>query len=234
MAIRYRVYPGEEQTHVIAVGKEITPDSPGTGADIGKHPVAEMMVEKAKEIPNFNPHVKTVQGIENHNGLSYQWNEAHEDWAEMRTDHHPTELFTHRPPQITYAMSDPRVRHTIPTMVGLAMQHDKPGMASGQIMADNSLSPHSSKLSQRAAKRGLNVIGDPRNPGMERDEYSDADFPDRTMWKNDIDRRYPIEASPEQVHSARQWVRGQLRPAKPLPSAASSPQFKYVQGQFDL
>lgn len=233
MTISYRVYPGEQQVHVLAAGKEINHLGSGSNRppeESGQVPVAEMMVEKAKELPNFNTNAVQAWGDWKHNGLSYHWNEAHEDYAETRTDHHPTELFTHRPPQITYAMSDPAMRHTIPTMVGLALQHDPAGMASGKIMADASLTAHSSKLSQRAAKRGLGIVADPRNTGMEADDVDNA-FPSRTMWPTDVERRYPIKATPEEVTQARQWVRDKVRPPREPKRGTPPPSVPgYVQG----
>lgn len=76
--------------------------------------------------------------------------------------HYQHQMFEHQPMEITEAFSDPRVRHTIPTLVGLAMTRFREGMPT---VSDN-LSIHSSKLAANAVGRGL---AEPHefNPNME-------------------------------------------------------------------
>lgn len=137
----------------------------------------------------------------------------------------PTELFTHRPPQIETAYVDPSIRHTLPTMVMLGMQrmgaeHDTP-------MADYSLSPYSSKLSRAAHERGL-AVGHPDNPDMSTEHhYSDDgystddmydDMPDYLVAPRTVSDFLPKRmdaVSPEDIQRARTALKNRLRKPKP-------------------
>lgn len=144
----------------------------------------------------------------------------------MSTTETPTELFTHTPPQITSAHVDPSLRHSVPTMVALALQRS----GGRTIMADSSLSRFSSRLSKNAAKRGLPVVGDPKNPNMGTTSTYEQSISRKTVHINPHDE-FSMErhfgdgndpVSDEDVRSARTTVRNMLRPTKKL----TSPQFK--------
>lgn len=122
----------------------------------------------------------------------------------------PTELFSHVSPQIKGAYVDPTLRHTLPTMVGLAMrsmgaEHDTP-------VADSSLTNFSSALSRNAAKRGL-ATPHPSNLAMNA-TYMHGEMPRNTMSADRVPTEGEVPTS--EVAAARTWVRDRIRGTQPV------------------
>lgn len=124
-----------------------------------------------------------------------------------------TELFTHHSPEVEEAFVDPSLRHAVPTMIGMAMkalgaEHDIP-------TASNDLSEWSSRLSQKAAARGL-AKGHKDNPSMGVTNKIDMSAQLVHMFKTrtgEYENPYPgnDEATPEEVSSARSWARSRVK-----------------------
>lgn len=169
------------------------------------YPMGTVAMVAGKELPNFS----TSLSGEQQSSAEYH---AHSREASRNP---PRELFTHVSPQVISAFSDPRMRHTIPTMIAIGMkalgaEHDVP-------MADYSLSAHSSKLSKNAANRGL-AVPDPGNPRMRTGDEGSGRV-------SDMRRRFAVnlpnpkaqgvvgtEWVPEhEVAAGREWVRNRLR-----------------------
>ncbi len=165
-----------------------------------EYPIADLTMAPSKEVPNYMTGPETVRG-------KYYSSVLQRDtyYPRYRPDRHePDELFTHVPPQIKFAYSDPSMRHTVPTMVGIAMR----GMGNEREtpMADSSLTDFSSRLSQKAAKRGLAVA----HPGNRNMESSGNDgMPTRSTYNLDP---WGMNQVPDaEVSAARHWVRGRIR-----------------------
>ena len=204
------------------VGAEVTAVS-STPNEWGEHPGAELSMSSAIEEPNFST-----------NYGHYDVSDEYEDISGRDDD--PTELFTHVPPQIRGAYSDPRIRHALPTMVGLAMNHL--GSHADVPMADYSLTPFSAALSRNAVERGL-AVPHYWNREMETDGTIDDDSgewvndkPDvssmrrRTVGSPDLEPEYYGDAaSSRQVSDARSWVKSRLQATK---AVRGESQFKDV------
>lgn len=204
MAIKYFTKKDDRGIHVMSASTV-----PKYGF-VSSHPAGEIYMSKPAELPNFwGSHQQITRDFVREN----PGKEA------------PTELFTHRSPQIDRAYVDPAIRHTLPTMVMLGMQqmgaeHDTP-------MADSSLSPYSSKLSRAASTRGL-AVPHPDNPDMSTEDHYNSDeydmdnmyedMPDRTISARAINEYIPKRmdvVSPEDVQRARTALKNRLRKPKP-------------------
>lgn len=206
MAILYHTAPpdgtfGDPEFDVRAVSTKPRGNHP---ADY-EYPTADLTMAPSKEVPNYETGQEMVRGK-----LYSDVIRRSVDYPRYRPDRHePDELFTHVPPQIKFAYSDPSMRHTLPTMVGIAMrvmgaEHDTP-------MADSSLTDFSSRLSQNAAKRGL-AVAHPGNQDME--SSGNEGMPSRTT--QDVDPSWMTRVSDTDVSAARHWVRSRVRgEAKP-------------------
>lgn len=132
---------------------------------------------------------------------------------ERDNDPEPTELFKHHPAKITSASIDPRIRHALPTMAMIGL--DKAGGKT--IMADDSLSQYSSRLSQNAVKRGFPVVGADKNPEMK--QTSTTSFQPLSITEGspialeDTLGRGLQDVPDRDVARARGAVRNMLRPA---------------------
>ena len=190
-------------------GVDVTAISPKPEVS-GLHPYATLSIGNPREVPNFetwaNNYGKTSE---------YQHITGRDD--------DPTELFTHVPPEISGAYADPKIRHALPTMVGLAMH--KLGAQFDVPMADSSLTPYSAALSKNAVNRGL-AVPHYDNPEMETEGEFDHDTGEWVNTRPNV-RGMPRmraetllintnfhgpAASPQQVADARSWVKGRLRP----------------------
>jgi hypothetical protein len=77
--------------------------------------------------------------------------------------HAPSELFHNMPAQVIGAFSDPKMKATMPTLLGLAGQHtlDRTGRLP---MPDSSLSSQSAPMVQKVVSRGAALPVNPENP----------------------------------------------------------------------
>lgn len=202
MAIQYNVNRLRNRVDVQAVSDKHRPDG---------YPAAELSVQRSVERPNFQT---DYYGY----GPSDQFYDHNDEYDE------PTELFTHVPPSIMSAYSDKSLRHTLPTMIGIAMNDMKAGK--DVPMAGMSLTKYSSALSRNAVDRGL-AIPHYLNPHMESDddEWDDdigemvpaqpkaSEIPSRTV---PTVRPYYMEpVSDAEVAAGRQWVRSKIRGSEP-------------------
>lgn len=171
------------------------------------YPTADLTMSPSKEVPNY------MVGRDMLRGKIYD-NVIMRDtyYPRYRPDRHePDELFTHVPPHIKFAFSDPSMRHTVPTMVGIAMRGM--GATNETPMADNSLTDFSSRLSRNAAKRGL-AVAHPGNKDME--SSGSEGMPERSTY--DIDPSWMTRVPDTEVSAARHWVRSRIRgEAAPAP-----------------
>lgn len=162
----------------------------------GGYPAARVVMTPPEEVTNFE---------QTGDRLVFRRTQDYVDNTPPRSGQ-PTELFTHVSPQVVGAHSDPRMRHTIPTLIGLGMktfgaEHDVP-------MADSALTQYSSRLSRKAAGRGL-AVANPDNVEMVGDKYSNEISPRRQF--DPIDDDDPYRVSESEVADARSWVRDRLR-----------------------
>jgi hypothetical protein len=210
MPISYRIDNPEEKGHrgSVRVMSHSEPDATGLV------PWANITVSPPEEVPNFSGRRLSHEYVDTHSvPVPGTFNPSTD--RELPNDkRHPSELFTHISPQIKAAYSDPSLRHTLPTMVGMAMhalhaEGDKP-------MADNLLTKFSSSLSRNAVKRGLavphpqNVEMTPDSAGLSRTFPLQRTSPDRLMQSYGESIGYR-EARSDEVSTARSWVKGRLR-----------------------
>ena len=203
--INYFSSRNRELTNTVVVGAKHN--------EWGTLPTGEVLMTNAKEVPNFS-----------------QWSyerSAQDIWS--KDDHnHSTELFQHQPSQILSAHFDPSIRHTMPTAVAIGAERAGSRTRNGglgQIQADSSLTYRSAELSKRAAKKGLNVVGDESNQEMWTPEVRPSTmYPEREAdvgldpSTDDFIRTHGeglTRASREDVASARQSVRTSLRNLHP-------------------
>lgn len=181
-----------------------------------QHAAGDIFVISPQETPNFMGQHQAVA----------------EHFAESNPgQEHPTELFSHSPPYVFSAYVDPSIRHTMPTMVALAV--NKMGAAHDTIMSADSLTAYSSRLSRAANSRGMSVP-DPQNATMSANSTAQdlpyADMPERTigpLWLAEGMPRNMEEATPDEVAQARQSVKDRLRKSK------RTPQVKRGASQFE-
>lgn len=209
MAIKYFSKRDEDGVRVTVAS---TVPKPGYG---GSHAAGDISMSAPKELPNFWGHDQQI---------------TRDFVRENPGKRDPTELFTHRPPQIESAYVDPSIRHTLPTMVMIGMQrmgaeHDTP-------MADSSLSMYSSKLSRAARGRGL-AVAHPHNPDMSTQRFSGDDYhstddmyedmPEHLVGPRAVAEFIPKSmdtVSPEDVQRARTALKNRLRKPKPTVRAS--------------
>lgn len=131
---------------------------------------------------------------------------------------HPETLFHHEPARTTINEADVHesLRHTFPVMAQLIKQ-DYPNH---RLTAAHDLSPHSSKLSKAAHKRGL-VDPHPYNPSFK--VTNNMDFSDSNTI-SEVDSVH-AEVSEERVKRAKGELRETLRGQSPKKSL--SPQFDH-------
>jgi hypothetical protein len=176
-----------------------------------EHPVGQISVESAREVPNFVRDRYTRELKEN-------------EFANYRADP-PTELFNHRPPQVALAFVDPALKHTVPTAIGLAVLRQ--GAQHDSLMADSTLTRFSSHLAQKAASKGLPIVGHPDNPYMLNNSGPPEAEEERSPWDADPLHHEPMTdgpmnilwktrnaqiASPHEVREAKGFIRSMLRP----------------------
>lgn len=218
MAVTYRTQKGPGGVSVFATSDQWE-EHQITGQ--AGYPTGFVGVARSHERPNFAqyddrwtpPSERGLVSLDHH--------------LEMGGTGEPTELFTHYPPKVGVAFVDPKLRHHVPTMVGIAMhamgdQHDK-------VMADESLTQFSSRLARNAVDKGL-AVPHPHNPNME----ASSDTPRAPRMARRLDNVSVPPGDPvsrRQVTQAKEWVRSRLRPDTPLPHAAQGQQ---LQGQMQL
>lgn len=205
MAIQYHTMRDEDgEVSVRAIHPKNTREAFDNG-----HPIADLYMKPPREVPNFveSPSQPGKQVINS----EYPWHNPGK-WQ-------PDELFSHVPPQISGAFADPRMRHTLPTMVGIAM--NRMGASKDVPMADSSLTEYSSALSRNAVERGLAVphyFNRNMTAGNETEDeegntiYQAPDvsnMPERTSWDTAMYGWDPVPHT--EVAAARQWVREKVR-----------------------
>lgn len=195
-----------------------------------------VMVRTGREEPNFGVYSRPL--FSNNGDFA-----RHEDgrvktetkYSPVHEGTAPTQLFTHHSPVIEEAFVDPSLRHAVPTMIGMAMkavgaEHDTP-------TASNDLSEWSSRLSQKAAARGL-AKGHKDNPNMGTTNNIDMSAQRVYMFKDHTGEyekpfRGSEEATPEEVSSARAWVRDRISASRGTPSRPQKPQINRGDSQFE-
>lgn len=138
---------------------------------------------------------------------------------------HPT-LFHQDPMVISSLFSDPKMTHTVPTLLGLA--HNQSG---GFISPSHDLSPYSSKLAKKGMEKGW-VVPNEDNPHAyitNSNSFHPYQFPDEPSMHG--------EAVPEgEVKAARGTVRKLLRDGKSKtdtsPEQAPAPKPAHLSSQF--
>jgi hypothetical protein len=207
MAIRYHSTPFDDEFSKFFDVRAVSTTPRGEHPADYEYPIADLTMSPSKEVPNYMTGPDMVGGK-----LYSDVIQRDTYYPRYRPDRwEPDELFTHVPPQIHNAFSDPSMRHTIPTMVGIAMR----GMGNEREtpMADSSLTDFSSRLSQNAVKRGL-AVAHPGNREME--SSGNNGIPPRTT--TDLDPEWLEQVPDADVSAARHWVRSRIRgEAKPAP-----------------
>jgi hypothetical protein len=131
---------------------------------------------------------------------------------------HPQKLFTEVPSSITIGsmFSDPSMTHSAMTLAAIA----KRDLGAEKIIASDSLSPYSSKLTRNAIKKGLPVEPNMANPKA---KVTNANTMNPRSVSMESDEEFhddiggPIQAIPhEQVKAARQDLRDMLRANRPV------------------
>ena len=122
----------------------------------------------------------------------------------------PSTLFTHKPPTIIGAFTHSSMRHTVPTLFGLARNDH-----GNDLVVGESLSKHSSRLAKKGAKRGAVIANDINPDSVAMNDLTFNDNVNRTtdasLSKND----FLSDVPQEKVLQARKTVRDILRPVKP-------------------
>lgn len=134
-------------------------------------------------------------------------------WNEDRVmrGKHP-KLFFAQPSMIEGLYSDPSMRHTVPTLLGL-MVNDNPG----SLTYDDSLSETSAPLAQKGIDLGV-VSPNPHNPSARPSNSIRV-----KTWVDEMSNK-DIPISEDRVKAARDTVRSTLRPKKAEPEAPAVPQ----------
>jgi hypothetical protein len=193
----------------------LAPSEARRGDDV--YATGEVSLSRSREEPNFDN--REWMRADRY-GVSEDYSEIHDDGNGNYAE--PNELFTHISPQIRGAYVDHRLRHSVPTMIGLAMHHL--GSQADVPMADSNLTQFSSALSRNAVSRGL-AVPHYLNPEM---RSGDAEWDDDAEDYVEPPATTPparltysssppgTEATPQQVADARSWVKDRLRPAKAM------------------
>lgn len=172
------------------------------------YPKAHISIFKPFSLPNFYPAPGGLKPTS--------------DFAASKS---PTTLFTDYPAEIEEAFSHTSMRHTVPTLLGLAKNRYH------VLQAPENLSPHSSRLVKRGEKMGA-VMVNPDNPTaevMNDGSFSDADnLAYTSQLENPSSRIGPDkQVSDIDVQNARNTVREILRPRKEHRNVMTGPQFEH-------
>ena len=156
---------------------------------------------------------------------------SHEDWETsdraIQQQRDTPQMFMRKPAEIVGLYADPSMKHTVGTLLGLALNQGGPG-----IVASGDLSKYSSPIVQRGMDAGL-VRGHSANP--------DAEVTNRISlgqrWSHvDLDSQMPLPAyygtevspvSSSEVDVGRRFIHQALRGEKR--QRALSPQFEALQ-----
>lgn len=171
------------------------------------YPKAYISIRKPVSHPNFYPA---------HGGLNP---------APFFEGEPPTTLFTDSPAEIEEAYSHTSMRHTVPTLLGLAKNRYH------VLQAPENLSPYSSRLVKRGEKMGA-VVVNPDNPTaevMHLGSFSDADnLAYTSQLENPSSRIGPTKRVPDtDIQNARNTIREILRPRKEHRNVMTGPQFDH-------
>lgn len=244
MAIRY-YRSGKSPVRISAVSDK---------GERGGFPSAEVHIYPSYEVPNFNnvykgdlsPEERIAKTVLNPDFRPDSEVVPSQEWRHINNPgagEHPTELFSHVSPEIAGAYSDPKMRHVIPAMVGIAMhelgdKHDVP-------MADSALTSFSSALARNAVSRGL-AVPHYSNPKMlsftdyeagegQKQEYQAPSraFMDRHLQATTKAPWGAQEVPQERVNEGRQWVRNRISASRSTPSQPQKQQINRGDSQFE-
>lgn len=148
--------------------------------------------------------------------------EEHPDDIEAAVEEYEQrpQMLYHQKAVIDEAYTDPRMRHTVPTLLGMALNDYK-----GPMRPSTSLTEHSSNLAQRGEAAGLieahpeNPFSETTNTGAFESGKPPSQWGEHFAKRLDSGELYPdegdIRVSDTEVTAAKQLVRSALRP-KPL------------------
>lgn len=141
--------------------------------------------------------------------------EKGQEWNAQRVKEglHP-KLFFENPSVIESLNADPKMTHTVPTILGLMVNDNK-----GNLTHDYSLSKYSSPLAQKGIELGV-ISPNPENP--EAEQRNRVRMRELVDYQEDDGDETTI--SDDRVRDARSTVRGILRPKKAAPEAPAVPQ----------
>jgi len=141
-------------------------------------------------------------------------------------------LFDVKGPEIEYAAADKDMRHTVPTLLALALNK---GGSSGAVpvRSSNDLSAHSAPLVRRAVKAG--VIPSPVDPGERIAPTNNMSLRNRRFLPNpDEDLALYTDTSQTDLEEARGTVRNFLRRERNQSQPRTSPTYQKKPHQLSL
>lgn len=140
MAIRYFKNTDPRSDYVRFVAISDSDDDEGQGAIVS--------LVKGRETPNY---VVERTGMRDKDGNPVYQHTYNQHVYRPDPSTSEGQLFHHTPPTIPYAEAAQGMRFAAPVLLGLAFNESK---KTGKLMADHSLSAHSSRLAKRAAQMG--------------------------------------------------------------------------------
>lgn len=174
----------------------ITPAVTTYHAQNEKDPTQSSLIEvdNAAYLPNFG------------GTTPYRWerNRSSRRNAAVETDEPAETLFTEVPASIEYAISTKSMRHTFPTLAGLALN------ANPNLTFSSDLSRHSLRLARKAPEGSVVIPDLPDQPTNNMSFFEE--LPSRSGE--------PVPES--EVKAARQTIRGILRPGKGATTATAA------------
>jgi len=199
-------------TYYTAVGKrDESMGKPFEGEGDYYAPKAFISIDKPREVE--------IRDADDLRAMMYR--EEHPDTIEAAVEEYEQrpQMFLNQKAHITEAFADPRMRHTVPTLLGMALNEYK-----GPVRPSNSISEHSAKLAEKGEAAGLieshpeNPFNDPSNdisegkkPSEWGEVYATVHDSGEIFSQYGTDRR----VSDSEVAAAKRFARNALRP-KPL------------------
>lgn len=216
--MRYGIRQGIDSTVFAAAGTARKAPGWRGGNEV---PTADVLLRRGGYEPTVKQHNmwgSTDYTWNTHAGAAYPQSDTYEG----RKKPEQGRLFTETPSKIAAAFADPSMKMAVPTLLGMALNEGR-RIGTG-VMADSSLSKHSSPIAKRGLKAGV-LVPNPQNPRGRM--TNDIDFSHKataigeheSLEASGLDVKYlmgddAVEATPQQVSEGRDTIRTLLRSKK--------------------
>lgn len=213
--------------------KEVT-EKPHFGWTIDEGKVDKTAVDREYRYEAFGAYDPAYQA--HHNAVALMFQRTHLPGSEElhhlnrsreQQGQHPV-LFTEGPGKVTSLFSDPKMTHTVPTLLGLAYND-----AGGNVMPGDNLSPYSSRLAKKAMKRGW-VTPNPYNENAR--VTNNIPMQPRIVPKTDaFGDLIGQQIGEAELKGARTTIRNLMRPDRATPEQDTPPavvETKHLSDQF--